>query len=189
MDNTDKKTKSQKTAKKSIKEKPSIKDNKEIEKTKEKKSTIKSNQSKSTTNSGKKENRYSTKTLMERHRIFAEEYVKTANARQSALKAGYKERSVDAQASALLKNPKVAQEINRLREKREKKAIMDAQEVMELFSAIARGEVKDQFGLDATLADRLKAMNEIAKRTVDIDNRMKGIPDGNVVIKVDWRKS
>lgn len=136
-----------------------------------------------------KEERYNTKTLTERHKSFCREYVKSGNGKQSAIKAGYAANSAEQTACKLLRNPKVVAEITRLREKREKKAIMDAQEVMELFSAVARGEIKDQFGLDATLADRLKAMNEIAKRTVDIDNRMKGIPDGNVVIKVDWRKS
>lgn len=126
--------------------------------------------------------------LTQKQVIFAKEYIKTGNATQSALKAGYSEKTAQAQGSRLLTNVMVASEISRLNEKKEKKAIMDAQEVMELFSAIARGEVKDQFGLDATLADRLKAMNEIAKRTVDIDNRIKGVPDNSIMIKVDWKK-
>jgi len=124
--------------------------------------------------------------LNERQKKFCREYVKTGNGKQSAIKAGYTERSSESTSSALLSNPKVAQEIARLSGLQDKKAIMDAQEVMELFSAIARGEVKDQFGLDASLADRLKAMNEIAKRTVDIENRMKGLPDTQISIKLDW---
>lgn len=41
--------------------------------------------------------------------------------------------------------------------------IMDTQEWMILCSAIARGEIKDQFGLDPSLADRLKAMDLMGK--------------------------
>lgn len=127
-------------------------------------------------------------TLTEKQKLFCREYAKTGNGKQSAIKAGYTERSSESTASTLLRNPKVIHEISRLSEKAEKKSIMDAQEVMELFSAIARGEVKDQFGLDASLNDRLKAMNEIAKRTVDIENRLKGTPDNVVQIKVNWKR-
>ena len=126
--------------------------------------------------------------LTERQRIFCREYAKTGNGKQSAKKAGYSERSAHYQASELLTLPHVQAEISRIREKAEKKSIMTGQEVMELYSAVARGEVKDQFGLDASLNDRLKAMDAIAKRTVDIDNRIKGTPDNVVQIKLDWRR-
>lgn len=129
-----------------------------------------------------------TRPLNEREKIFCREYIKTGNGQQSAIKAGYAPKTARSKASQLLTKISVKQEIARLSEKREKKAIMDANEVMELFSAIARGEVKDQFGLDASLNDRLKAMNEIAKRTIDIENRIKGIPDNNVTIKLDWNR-
>ena len=124
--------------------------------------------------------------LTEQQKIFCREYVKTGNGQQSAIKAGYKETTARHQASQLLTRQHIKDEITRLNQRKENKAIMDAQEVMELFSAVARGEIKDQFGLDASLADRLKAMNEIAKRTVDIENRIKGTPDNVINIKIDW---
>lgn len=129
-----------------------------------------------------------TRPLNEREKIFCREYIKQGNGQQSAIKAGYSKDSARSQASRLLLRRNVQEEIARLSEKREKKAIMDANEVMELYSAIARGEVKDQFGLDASLNDRIKAMNEIAKRTVDIENRIKGTPDNVVQIKLDWSR-
>lgn len=182
MTNTDiKKTK--KSAGKSIDKKPQKESTKKSGKKDIEKPDIKSNPDKP------KKKKTQILPLNERQRIFCREYIKTGNGKQSVIKAGYSARTAEVTASKFLREPKVVAEIERLREKKEKKAIMDAQEVMELFSAVARGEIKDQFGLDATLADRLKAMNEIAKRTIDIDNRIKGIPDGNVVIKVDWRKS
>lgn len=152
---------------------------------------IKSNDNKSNTNkptSKKKKKVNETRPLNEREKIFCREYVKQGNGQQSAIKAGYAPKNARITASKLLTRANVRAEISRLSEKREKKAIMDANEVMELYSAIARGEVKDQFGLDASLADRIKAMNELAKRTVDIENRIKGIPDTTVTFKLDWKR-
>ena len=39
---------------------------------------------------------------------------------------------------------------------------------MRYFTSVMRGEVKDQFGLDAPLAERTKAAVELAKRKVDV---------------------
>ena len=130
------------------------------------------------------------KKLTIKEKAFCREYAKTGNGRESAIKAGYAPKSANVTASKLLTKTNIHNEITRITGRKERKAIMDAQEVMELYSAIARGEVKDQFGLDASLADRIKAMNELAKRTVDIENRMKGIPDQNnqININVHWRK-
>lgn len=49
-----------------------------------------------------------------------------------------------------------------------------------------RGEVKDQFGLEAPLSERTKAAVELAKRTVDLDNKLNGKADAVVEIKLDW---
>ena len=126
-----------------------------------------------------------------KEKAFCREYAKTGNGAQSVIKAGYKAKDTSvasAIANRLLKKVMVHDEITRLMDKKEKKAIMDANEVMELLTAIARGEVKDQFGLDASLNDRLKAVDQIAKRTVDIENRLKGVPDNQISIKVDWSR-
>ena len=128
------------------------------------------------------------KELNQKQKLFCLEYAKTGNGQQSAAKAGYAEKSARQTATKLLTKTNIKAEITRLTSAKEKKAIMDAQEVMELYSAIARGEVKDQFGLEASLTDRLKAMSELAKRTVDIENRQKGNADAVVNIKLDWTR-
>ena len=51
-----------------------------------------------------------------------------------------------------------------------KQTIADADEIMQYFTSVMRGEVKDQFGLDAPLAERTKAAQELAKRIVDIED-------------------
>ena len=127
-----------------------------------------------------------------KEKAFCREYAKTGNGQKSATKAGYAEKTARQTASQLLTKPYIKEEIGRLMQKKEEKAIMDGQEVMEWFTRIARGEVKDQFGLDASLNDRLKAFQEIAKRTIDIDKKIEmnkqGIADNTVNIKIDWSR-
>lgn len=124
-----------------------------------------------------------------KEKAFIREYIKTGNGQQSATKAGYAEHTAHVTANKLLNKSYIKDEITKMLEKRDKSTIMSAQEVLEHFTAIARGEEKDQFGLDISAGDRLKALGELAKRTIDIENRIKGTPDNVVNIKVDWRKS
>lgn len=49
-----------------------------------------------------------------------------------------------------------------------KETIANADEIMQYFTRVMRGQEKDQFGLDAPLAERTKAAQELAKRIVDI---------------------
>lgn len=154
------------------------------------------NKEKKTTNKTSKKSTHNKKPIKEKpltikEKAFCREYVKSGNGTQSVYKAGYQyknDNTAGNAAFALLLKPKVKAEIERLIKKKEETAIMDAREVMELLSQVARGEIKDQFGLDASLNDRIKAMQEIAKRTIDIENRIKGVPDNQVIIKVDWKK-
>lgn len=44
------------------------------------------------------------------------------------------------------------------------KLIAEADEVLKFYTAVMRGEVKDQFGLEASLSDRLKAGDSLMKR-------------------------
>ena len=135
-------------------------------------------------NNNSKQNRK----LTEQQKVFCREYVKTGNGKQSAIKAKYSKKTAEITASKLLRNPKVGQEIDRLSKKREEKAIADAADVMTFLTKVMNGEILDQFGLDASLNDRIKAAQELAKRTVDIENRIKGVPDNQINIKIDWKK-
>lgn len=126
--------------------------------------------------------------LNTRQKKFCRLYVKYGNGHRAAKEAGYSDKgsNLDAQASVLLRNPKIVAEIARIAKPKEGKQIADAEEVMDFYTRAMRGEIKDQFNLDPTLADRLKAANELAKRTVDIQNRVEGKADSLVAIKFDW---
>lgn len=126
-------------------------------------------------------------TLTEKERIFADEYIKTTNATQSAIKAGYAEKSASSKGSQLLRKVKVRKYIDSVMEKRSKNTIATADEVLEYLTKVMNGEEKDAFGLDASIADRTKAAELLGKRhmlftekvkldaeiEIDISDRMK----------------
>ena len=89
----------------------------------------------------------------------------------------------------LLNNNYIKEEIKFRQEQRKKESIATGQQVMEFFSKVMRGEVKDQFGLESTLADRLKAANELARRTVDIENKLNGNDTATINLILERRKS
>lgn len=125
--------------------------------------------------------------LTEKERIFADEYIKTTNATQSAIKAGYAENSASVTGSKMLRKPKVRQYIDTVMNERSKNTIATADEVLEYLTKVMNGEEKDAFGLDASIADRTKAAELLGKRhmlftekvkldaeiEIDISDRMK----------------
>ena len=123
------------------------------------------------------------KHLNKRQIDFVQEYMKTNNVRQSAIKAGYSPKTASVQGSRLLSNVKVSAYINAINERLESDKIADIQEVMEYLTSVMRGEKKDQFDLDASLSDRTRAAGELAKRldvrakTVNVDCAVTIIDD------------
>lgn len=106
---------------------------------------------------------------------FADEYVKTGNATEAAIKAGYNEKNAKVIASQNLTKLNVKAYIDTQMEKIESSKIMGAKEAIEIISAIARGESKtkqmvkyqDQTWLvevPPSYNDILNASKEILKR-------------------------
>lgn len=91
-------------------------------------------------------------------------------------------------ATQLLNKPNIEAAILRRMEEMRDSRIADSKEVMEYFTQVMRGQIKDQFGLDAPLSERTKAAQEIAKRTIDIENRLAGNADAAVTIHLDWTR-
>lgn len=104
------------------------------------------------------------KHLNKRQIDFVQEYMKTNNINQSAIKAGYSPKTASVQGSRLLTNVKVSAYIQAITERLESDKIADIQEVMEYLTSVMRGEKKDQFDLDPALSERTKAASELARR-------------------------
>lgn len=112
-------------------------------------------------------------TLTEKERIFADEYIKTTNATQSAIKAGYAENSASVTGSKMLRKPKVRQYIDAVMSERSKNTIATADEVLEYLTRVMCGEEKDAFGLDVSVADRTKAAELLGKRHMLFTDKVK----------------
>ena len=131
------------------------------------------------------------KHLSQKQIRFVQEYMKTNNITQSAIKAGYSPKTAAVQGSRLLTTIKIATYVDAINERMESDKIADIQEVMEYLTSVMRGEKKDQFDLDASLSERTKAASELARRldvrarTVNVQgavNIIDDIPDDVEVI-------
>ncbi len=106
------------------------------------------------------------KELTPKQKAFADEYLTDLNGTR-AYKAVYKNVKSDATASTnawrLLRNAKVKEYIADRMKKIQSEKTADLEEVIRFFSSVMRGEVKDQFDLDATISDRLSAGRELMR--------------------------
>ena len=104
-----------------------------------------------------------------KQKAFADYYIECGNAAEAYRKAGYKNyKSAAVEASKALNNPKISQYIEERQKQIEDSRIASAAEIMQYFTSVMRGEVKDQFGLDAPLAERTKSAAECVQRKVDV---------------------
>ena len=133
-----------------------------------------------TTNTGHK--------LTLKETIFIDKYIELGNARQAILEAGYSQKHPDQYATTILRKNYIKEEIKFRIDKRQKESIATGEQVMEFFTKVMRGEVKDQFGLEAPLSERLKAANELARRTVDIENKINGKADNKVTVTLNFNR-
>lgn len=100
--------------------------------------------------------------LTEKQKRFIDYYIETANATESAKKAGYSEKTAkNIGAENLTKLNFFIQE--KLKEKEDSR-IASQEEVLEYLTKVMRGEEKDSFGLDASLQDRTKCAELLGKR-------------------------
>jgi phage terminase small subunit len=113
--------------------------------------------------------------LNERQKAFADYYIQTGNATEAAIKAGYSEKTARSIGAENLTKPDISAYIRERFDEQSEKRVADANEVIEFYTAVMRGEVKDQFGLDASLSDRLKAGDALMKRYAVTDNGSKGV--------------
>lgn len=108
--------------------------------------------------------------LTPRQKAFAEYYIECGNCTEAARKAGYSEKTCYAIGAENLKKPQISAYISERMQAQNEAQVASADEVLRFFSSVMRGEVKDQFGLDAALSDRLNAGKELMKRYAAADN-------------------
>lgn len=107
--------------------------------------------------------------LTPKQKAFADEYLKCGNQTEAAKIAGYKQPHV--QGNQTLDNLRVKEYISERQKQIDNSKIASAAEIMQYFSSVMRGDIKEQSGTDTPLAERTKAAIELAKRIVDVGEK------------------
>lgn len=113
--------------------------------------------------------------LTPKQKKFADEYIKTGNATQSAIEAGYSKKTAQVIGAENLSKPMVKSYIEERMAEIASKRVMSYTEAVELLTSIARGEEKETVVLatpvsvekvekEADLKTRISALKEILKR-------------------------
>lgn len=107
---------------------------------------------------------------------FADEYIITGNATQSAIVAGYSEKYANTNASKLLQNTTIKTYIDSQLEQLQSKKVADQQEILEFLTSVVRGEKTEQTligmgegeqgitDIDVAANQRIKAAELLGKR-------------------------
>ena len=104
-------------------------------------------------------------------KAFADFYIETGNATESAKRAGYSGSTARQMACENLTKPHILQYINDRLSSIEQSRIATGDEVMQFFTSIMRGEH------EASTKERIEAAKELAKRTVDINKAKEEYDD------------
>lgn len=113
--------------------------------------------------------------LTAKQRKFVDSYIKSGNATQSAIQAGYSKKYANTNASKLLQNTTIFLAIEKRMKEIESAKIMSATEALQLLTSIGRGETKETVVItgpngvyetkkEADLKTRISAVKEILKR-------------------------
>lgn len=100
--------------------------------------------------------------LTEKQKRFIDYYIETGNASKACEMAGYEGKNLNTVGAQNL--AKLSKFINIKLEEKDKERIASQDEVLEYLTKVMRGEIKDQFDLDASLQDRTKCAELLGKR-------------------------
>ena len=104
---------------------------------------------------------------------FIDEFMQHGNQTLAVINAGYKTKAPSRYASDLLRKPKIQREISKRRKELESKRIASATEILQFYTSVMRGEVLDQFGIEASLDTRIKSANELAKHQIEMPMKLE----------------
>lgn len=114
-------------------------------------------------------------------------YASSGNATQSAIEAGYSERTARSQGQRLLTNVDIQNFLNQLAEERESKKIADAKEMQEVLTSIIRQELEEENlvvegcgdGVSEAVVKTKKSSHKDVISAIDKLARMQGAYDNS----------
>ena len=120
--------------------------------------------------------------LTPKQKAFADYYIETGNASEAARRAGYSEKTAVKTGCENLTKPDIKAYIAERMNSQDRERVASADEVLQFYTAVMRGEVHDQFGIEASLTDRLKAGENLMKRHEKAET---GKQDEKVTVIID----
>ena len=124
-----------------------------------------------------------------REQKFVAYYLDHGDASKAVVDAKFNTTAPRQYAKKLLAKPKIQREVARQWELFQNERIASSQEIMGCQTMVRRGQIKDQFGLEATLKDRLDASKELAKRQIDAAAVAQKGMDNQVTIRLCWDRN
>lgn len=132
--------------------------------------------------------------LTDKQRLFCIYYIKSFNATMAAIKAGYATNSAHVEGSRLLRNPKVATEIRRLKGEMQQGVFIDAMDIINKYIQIAFADITDyvMFGsVERQVIDEETGMPKlddnfkpITYRESYVDLKNHDMVDGTIITEV-----
>lgn len=110
--------------------------------------------------------------LTRKQQLFADEYIKTGNAYQSAVSAGYSHNYAKGNIVKLLENVSVKSYIDARLEELKKESIAEQDEILQYLTSVMRGKVKDEELMLVPTGDFMSEVERHEKRA-DIVARTK----------------
>lgn len=135
--------------------------------------------------------------LTEKQKRFADYYIETANAAESAIKAGYSKKTAKEIGSENLTKPNIRSYIDERLAEKDKNRIADQDEVLEFLTKLLRGEITEQVPItmkdywemtdkEPALKDRTKAAELLGKRYAMWTDKQQVEGDLGIKVVVDY---
>lgn len=112
--------------------------------------------------------------LTPKQKAFADYFIECGNATEAAKKAGYSGTSARQIAVENMSKPSISAYINERMGEQDANRVASADEVLQFYTSVMRGEIKDAFGMDPGLSERLKAADSLYKRYAAANEKQKG---------------
>ena len=127
--------------------------------------------------------------LTEKQKRFADEYIKSGNATQAAIKAGYSKKTAKIVASQNLTKLNVKSYIDDRMKVIEDNRIMTAKEAVEFLTSVVRGDVKETVVIGTPVgAEEVEKEADVKTRISAVKELLKRYPDNDKVMEQQLRK-
>ncbi|MFL2042970.1 terminase small subunit [Weissella hellenica] len=127
--------------------------------------------------------------LTEKQKRFADEYIKSGNATQAAIKAGYSKKTANRIGAENLSKLVIRDYIDERMQTIENNRIMTAKEAVEFLTSVVRGDVKETVVIGTPMgAEEVEKEPDVKTRISAAKEILKRYPDNDKVMEQQLRK-